>query len=223
MASSGRTVLGKVALILLKCLDGDRHSPTEIAAATGLPPVNRLIWDWSATSPPGGFSNAPPTAATVSGSRCGGSRPVGSSWTCARRRLPCWRTWYRSSTPRPASPSPPPGLCPHGCRRRLDQPNFAERGPAQRPAKRIARGAHRPRAVREGSAGRPRRHRHHHGGILPCTASERLHGGSCPVGRSAAAEAPDLLKTARPERSATRDLVTRPTHWCTPPRVRAWS
>ena len=40
MASSRRTVISKVTLILLKCLDGDRHSPTEIAAATGLPPVD---------------------------------------------------------------------------------------------------------------------------------------------------------------------------------------
>ena len=33
---------------------------------------------------------------------------------------------------RPCSPSPPPG-CVRGCRRRRDQPNYAERGPAQRP------------------------------------------------------------------------------------------
>ena len=85
MASSRRTVLGKVTLILLKCLDGTCHSRTEITAATGLPLSTGI--GWSATSPPGGFSNAPPTAATVSGSRCGRSRPVGSSWTCAPRRL----------------------------------------------------------------------------------------------------------------------------------------
>ena len=89
MASSRRTVISKVTLILPKCLDGAATRSPRSPPRPGCPPstTHRLIWDWSATSPPGGFSNAPPTAATVSGSRCGGSRPVGSSWTCARRRL----------------------------------------------------------------------------------------------------------------------------------------
>jgi DNA-binding IclR family transcriptional regulator len=47
MASSRRTVISKVTLILLKYLDGT-HSPlTEITAATGLPPstTHRLVCD----------------------------------------------------------------------------------------------------------------------------------------------------------------------------------
>ena len=47
MASSRRTVISKVALILLECLDGTCHSLTEIAAATGLPlsTTHRLVRD----------------------------------------------------------------------------------------------------------------------------------------------------------------------------------
>ena len=47
MASSRRTVISKVTLILLKYLDGSCHSLTEIAAATGLPlsTVHRLVCD----------------------------------------------------------------------------------------------------------------------------------------------------------------------------------
>ena len=47
MASSRRTVISKVTLILPKCLDGTCHSLTEIAAATGLPlsTTHRLVCD----------------------------------------------------------------------------------------------------------------------------------------------------------------------------------
>ena len=68
VTAAGRTVISKAAVILMTYLNGDVHTLTEIATATGLPLRPRTVS--SASWPPGRSSNGPTTATTASGCRC---------------------------------------------------------------------------------------------------------------------------------------------------------